>query len=124
MKNSIKLLAFFCMSNLLIFSCGENSSPRKIATLHQINDPHHEMWAATDRLFVSISTDSLQQRSTVQVYSLNNGQLINSFGGPEVFRIQSAHSVELFLQPDKFAVNSSGKVSIYNYNFLILKNNR
>ncbi|MCP4726972.1 MAG: hypothetical protein GY863_18165 [bacterium] len=79
------------------------------------------MRTTEDRLFVANSTDSLQMRTTVMVYSLEDGRLVNKFGGPGVFRIQPAHGVFLFMQPDRFAVNSSGKVSIYNYNFELLQ---
>jgi hypothetical protein len=95
--------------------------PQKLATLHEIKDPYHFMWATKNLLFVTDSSDPLKKITTVLVYSLENYQLLKQFGGPEMFKIQPAHSVFLFLLPEKFAVNSSGKVSIYDYDYQLLQ---
>lgn len=121
MKTFKRIMILFSLSGLLFVSCAKENEPQKIATLHEVTDPHNRMWASKNRLFVTNSTDPLQMRTTVLVYSLEDHRLVKQFGGPEVFKIQPAHSVFLFLQPDKFAVNSSGKVSIYNSEFELLQ---
>jgi len=83
--------------------------------LNEIADPGQHLWITQNRLFVANATDSLKRGNTVLLYALNEGKLLKQFGGPEVFKMQPAHSVVLSLQPDNFAVNSSGKVSVYNY---------
>jgi hypothetical protein len=94
---------------------------RKMAALHEITDPHYSMWAKENMLFVTNSSDFQKMRTSIFVYSLEDFQLIKPFGGPEMFKIQPAHSVILFFHPDKFAVNSSGKVSLYNYDLELLQ---
>jgi hypothetical protein len=83
--------------------------------LAQITDPHDIMWAHDDLLFVSNADNEEKKADTVFVYSLPDLSLQGMIGGPDVFDIQSAHSVELFPHPDRLVVNSSGKVSTYSY---------
>ena len=80
-----------------------------------ITDPHDIMWAHDDLLFISNADKEERRGDTVLVYSLPDLSLRGKLGGPDVFEIQSAHSVELFPHPDHLVINSSGKVSTYGY---------
>jgi hypothetical protein len=121
MKIFAKTIILFCLPGLLFLSCEKVIHSQKLATLQEVNDPYHFMWATKNLLFVTDSSDPLKKRTTILVYSLENYQLLKQFGGPEMFKIQPAHGVFLFLLPEKFAVNSSGKVSIYNYDYQLLQ---
>lgn len=115
---SIILLA---ISGFVFLSCINNTEPRKIAVLHEVTDPGQSLWIRKNHLFVANATDSLKMRNIIQVYSLKDGSLTKKFGGPDVFKIMPDHGVIIVLQPEKFVVNSSGKVSIYNYGFELLQ---
>lgn len=78
------------------------------------------MWAHEHLLFVADTDNEEQRRDTLLVYLLDDLSLLRKIGGPGQFRIQPAHSIELFLQPDRFVVNSSGRVSTYSYDFALL----
>ncbi len=121
MKTYKRMMILFSLSGLFFLSCAREMPPRKVSTLHEVTDPSNRMWTTKGRLFVTNSTDPLQMRTTILVYSLEDYRLEKQFGGPGMFKIQPAHSVFLFLLPDKFAVNSSEKVSIYNYEFELLQ---
>ena len=117
----LRIIIFLSFLGLVFVSCSKERQPKKLAALPEVQNPYRTMWATKNQLFVTDSSDISQRMSTVLVYSLRDFQLIQKFGGPAVFQIQPAHSVFLFLLPDRFAVNSSGKVSIYNYNLQIIK---
>jgi hypothetical protein len=93
---------------------------RQLGTLTGITDPHSVMWAHEDLLFVTNADNEEQRRDTLFVYSLDDLSLLGTIGGPGTFRIQPVHSIEIFLQPDRFVVNSSGKVSVYGYDLGLL----
>jgi hypothetical protein len=121
MRNLKSKVIFMCLIGILFFSCANDHLPQKLAALSEINDPYHLMWAAQNHLFVIDSKDPLQIRASVYVYSLENYRLKKHFGGKEVFQMQPAHSIFLFMLPDKFAVNSSGKVSVFDYDYKLIK---
>ena len=121
MKSIRQAIFLFCLPGLVFISCATETQTQKIATLHEVSDPYYLMWATENFLFVTNSPDTSKMQTYVLVYALKDGQLVKQFGGPDVFQIQSDHSVILFLRPDKFAVNSSGKVSLYNYEFELLQ---
>ena len=121
MKILTRIMILLFILGLLFISCTKETHPQKLAVLAEISDPYYNMWATDELLFVTDSTDSEKKKTTVMVYSLDNCRLVKRFGGPDIFKIQPAHSVYLFLQPDTFAVNSSGKVSLYDYDFELLK---
>jgi hypothetical protein len=121
MKILIRTITFLCLTGFVLLFCTKETEPRKIAILNEITDADQSLWTTKNRLFLANATDSLKMGTTVLVYSLKDGKLIKQFGGPEVFKIQPAHSVILFLQPDKLVVNSSDKVSIYNYDFELIQ---
>jgi hypothetical protein len=117
MKTTNRMIILIWFLGLTSFACIKEAQPQKLAVLPEIQDPYNTMWASENRLWVTDASDALQKRSTILVYSLEDYHLEKRFGGPSVFEIQPAHSVFLFLSPDRFAVNSSGKVSIYDYSF-------
>jgi hypothetical protein len=112
---------FFYLTGLILLSCVKETAPGKIAVLKEVTDPGPHLWISQNRLFVANATDSLKRGNTVQIYALRDGKLQNQLGGPEVFKVQPAHSVVLFFQPDKFVVNSSGKVSVYNHHLELIQ---
>ena len=85
-----------------------------------ITDPHEVMWANEGLLFVTNADNDEHRRDTLFVYSLEDLSLLGKIGGPGRFQTQPAHSIELFLQPDRFVVNSSGMVSTYAYDLALL----
>lgn len=117
MKTTSRWMFLICFLGLIYSSCSKKAGPQKLAVLPEIQDPYNTMWASENRLWVTDASDSSQKRTTVLVFSLEDFRLEKRFGGPDAFEIQPAHSVFLSLRPDRFAVNSSGKVSIYDYNF-------
>ena len=121
MKTTYRLIFLLCTLGLISCSCIKDARPRKLAVLSEIQDPYNTMWASGNRLWVTDAPDSSQKKNTILVFSLDDFHLEKRFGGPSMFEIQPAHSVFLFLRPDRFAVNSSGKVSIYNYNFELIQ---
>ena len=110
-----------CLIGVILLSCTSRNLPQKIATVSEISDPYQIMWTAKNRLFITDSKDSLGMRTNIYVYSLEDFRLQNQFGGREVFQIQPAHSIFLFMLPDRFAVNSSGKVSVFDYDYNLIK---
>lgn len=115
-------LALVLWISACAFSACAPSDPttRRLGTLAEVTDPHDLLWAHDELLFVTNADNDLQMRDTILVYALGDLSLQRTVGGPERFKIQSAHSVELVMQPDRFVVNSSGKVSIYDYDFVLL----
>lgn len=93
---------------------------RKLGPLAGITDPHDVMWAHDDLLFVTNSDSEQQRWDTLFVYSLEDLSLVGSIGGPALFQIQPAHSIELVVQPDRIVINGSGKVSMYDYDLALL----
>ena len=94
----IRTLTLLCLTGFVLLSCRKETEPEKIAVLKEITDPDQSLWTNSNRLFVANATDSLKMRTTVQVYSLKDGNLLRQFG-----------------------VNSSEKVSIYNYDFELIQ---
>jgi hypothetical protein len=91
-----------------------------LGALPEITDPHDVMWAHDNLLFITDAENEEERRDTLLVFSLEDLSLVGRLGGSERFRIQPAHSIELYPQPGRFVVNSSGKVSIYDYDLELL----
>jgi hypothetical protein len=93
MKTFKRIMILFYLSGLLFSSCAVESQPRKIATLHEVTDPHNRMWATKNRLFATHSTDPLQMRSESMWYP---------------YSIQNMHLYQLILneQTDKWELYS------------------
>jgi hypothetical protein len=68
------------------------------------------------RLFLTDGEGPNGIRAEIQVRSLADGSLMQSFGeggeGPGQFTVQPGHSVHLSLLPDRIVANSSGKVTL------------